>query len=83
MVRRTDFESALQCMEWERGEFVARLQHVRFKAEADAKAEQELEEIYVAKVLASEMIQRDVTLTRLQTQQELAAARSAYQFSIT
>ncbi|QTR49012.1 SPFH domain-containing protein [Candidatus Thiothrix anitrata] len=78
MLRRTNFESALQCMEWERGEFLARLQHLHFKAEADAKAEQALEEIHVARALASEMIQRDVVLTRLQTQQELVAAQSAF-----
>lgn len=73
--RRSDFEASLQQMAWERDEFVARLRHIRFKAEADAKAEQELEEIQMAKDLALEMIQRDATLIRLQTEQEIHAAR--------
>lgn len=74
-LRRSDFEASLQQMMWERDEFVARLQHIRFKAEADAKAEQALEEIQMAKDLALEMIQRDATLIRLQTEQEIHAAR--------
>ncbi|MDD5392606.1 MAG: SPFH domain-containing protein [Thiothrix sp.] len=80
--KRHDFDVAIQRMEWERKEFVARLQHIRFKAEADAKAEQELEEIQIAKELALEMVQRDVALTRIQTQQELAAARRAFPFDV-
>lgn len=73
--RRSNFETAMQKMEWERKELLARLQHIRFKAEADARAEQELEEIQIAKELALEMMQRDVALTRLQTEQELHTAR--------
>lgn len=74
--RRHDFHSAVQRMVWERDEFSARLQHIRFKAEADAKAEQELEEIQLAKDMALEMVQRDVQLMRIQTEQELAAAQT-------
>ncbi len=73
--KRQDFDAAIQHMDWERKEFVARLEHIRFKAEADAKTEQALEEIQIAKELALEMVQRDVALTRIQTQQELDAAR--------
>lgn len=73
--RRHDFETAVQRMVWERDEFIARLQHIRFKAEADAKAEQELDEINLAKELAFEMAQRDVQLIRLQTEQELKATQ--------
>lgn len=76
--KRQDFDAAIQHMDWERKEFVARLEHIRFKAEADAKAEQELEEIQIAKELALEMVQRDVTLTRIQTERELDAARRTY-----
>lgn len=75
--KRFEFDVALERMEWERKEFLARLQHIRFKAEADAKAEQALEEIHVAKELALEMIQRDIALTRLQTEREVAAVRTA------
>lgn len=74
--RRHEFESAIQRMAWERDEFSARLQHIRFKAEADAKAEQELDEIHLAKELAFEMAQRDVQMMRLQTEHELAAAQN-------
>lgn len=74
---RSNFETTMQHMAWERDEFVARLQHIRFKAEADAKAEQELEEIQMAKDLALEMMQRDVTLMRFQNEQELKMARVA------
>jgi uncharacterized membrane protein YqiK len=74
--RRHDFHSAVQRMVWERDEFSARLQHIRFKAEADAKAEQELEEIQLAKDMVLEMVQRDVQLMRIQTEQELAAAQT-------
>lgn len=76
--KRQDFDAAIQHMDWERKEFVARLEHIRFKAEADAKAEQQLEEIQIAKELALEMVQRDVALTRIQTERELEAARRAY-----
>ena len=75
--RRSAFQAAMQQMEWERKEFLARLQHIRFKAEADAKAEQALEEIQLAKELALEMMQRDVALTRLQTEQELQTVRAS------
>ncbi len=74
--RRHDFETAVQRMVWERDEFTARLQHIRFKAEADAKAEQELDEIHLAKELAFEMAHRDVQLIRLQTEQELMTAQT-------
>lgn len=74
--RRHDFHSALQRMAWERDEFTARLQHIRFKAEANAKAEQELDEIHLAKELAFEIAQRDVQLIRLQTEQELMAVQN-------
>lgn len=78
VAKRQDFDAAIQHMDWERKEFVARLEHIRFKAEEDARAEQALEEIQIAKELALEMVQRDVALTRIQTEHELAAARRGY-----
>ncbi len=80
--RRREFEAAVQHMMWERDEFTARLHHIRFKAEADAKAEQEIEEIQLAKALALEMVQRDVQLMRIQTEQELAAAQNIAQLKL-
>lgn len=83
MCRQRDFQTAMQRMEWERQEFVARLQHIRFKAEADAKAEQELEEIEVAKDMALEMLRRDMEMIRLTNQQELLSVRGGISLPLT